>query len=229
MKLKIRVAAAAIYFAAATPVVAAEVVVDSQPGKVITRITDPEETKLPSARTLDEAKPTPPKEVTAKEPVQAAKPTARPAVKHDCDGKRGAALDVCEAYIKAKLSPVYRGPIAPTTQPMVCLSVMAPEPVELVVADGYLKTSAELRNAPALLRFREQSHHWHTRSPNVWLREICLPARLVKRHLSGMTICAGEAGRALATVHLTRLLLERRIPETEPACVGGSSWCRNHL
>jgi len=133
----------------------------------------------------------------------------------------------------------YVGPLARTTQDMVCLSVIAYEPTSLVLTDGDQRNRAVVEGK-ILTSWRVQEDQWHpwVRDSKYVAREICIPRAMLRignnpsaGFRPSLTLCNGEyldepqRNRSVwrrsegAPQYLWR---ERRLPETDPASLLGS-------
>ncbi len=145
------------------------------------------------------------------------------------NAQAGCALtdNACQAAQAAAARPDYNGPLAPTTEPMVCLFVVAYAPTELVLYDGpYRRNPGDER---VILTWRVQAGHWSpwARDPSLWARTICIQERLLAGR-NTVTLCNGLVVNQGYHSEWTRdqiayLLQVRSLPASDPASLLGTA------
>ena len=160
----------------------------------------------------------------------------------------GTAASACEtdtacdaARIQANLSD-YRGPVAPTTQTMVCVHALAYEPTELVLANGDQPVGSPVLGH-ALTKWRVQSNQWKPwpQDSNYVYREICFAEALLHENndpsapfRGALTLCNGiYLEQPLRNRSVWRsskgvpafISSERRIEFDDAACLLGANEC----
>ena len=136
----------------------------------------------------------------------------------------------------------YNGPVAPTTDNMVCLHVVAYEPSSLVIANGDQPVGAVVAGH-VVTSWRVQRSAWKPwpRDPRYVYREICFGEALLHQsnnpHASlreALTLCNGEylneplRNRSVwreRKGHLSYLSKVKRIEYDDPACLLGKIEC----
>lgn len=151
----------------------------------------------------------------------------------------------CDASRIAASMSNYRGPLAATTQDMVCIHAVAYEPTALVLADGDQPLGAPVQGEP-LTRWRVQRDQWSPweTDPQYVQREICFPRAFLKDgnnpragFREALTLCNGEyLDEPLRNRSVFRkskgvpqfIWSERRVEANDPACLLGSETCARY-
>jgi hypothetical protein len=145
------------------------------------------------------------------------------------------------ARVQANLSD-YRGPLAPTTQTMVCVHALAYEPTELVLANGDQPIGSPVAGH-ALTTWRVQANQWKRwpQDPAYVYREICFAEALL--HVNNdpsapfrqaLTLCNGiYLDQPLRNRSVWRtsdgvpafISAQRRVEFDDAACLLGTAEC----
>lgn len=121
----------------------------------------------------------------------------------------------------AEALPEYTGTKAVTTNNVVCLTVWANQPGSLVLAEGRVKTG-EAVVGNVITFWRPQASAWSKHPNGGVVREICIPAALLK---GTVTLCNEENRSIWNGEDVAYLKRSKRIPSSDPACLLGKEEC----
>ena len=117
--------------------------------------------------------------------------------------------------------PDFVGRTSVTVEDMVCLSVVASAPSELILASGEV-AEGEAVTGRVITSWRVQSGSWNQGDDGLYRREICIPTWKI---VDVMTLC-NELNRSVWQRNDVAMLRRmKRIPANDPACMMGDPAC----
>ncbi len=128
--------------------------------------------------------------------------------------------DACDTQRLRAGMPDYVGQKAVTPSNMVCLTVLAPKPGALVLAQGRVAEGEEVTGR-VITSWRTQSSAW-TRTSHGYVREICMTSTQVQGEV---TLCDDHNRSVWSSADTATLRRLKRIPASDPACMLGKAAC----
>jgi len=122
----------------------------------------------------------------------------------------------CDIWKRQQNAPALQGPKRATNEPMRCVAVLQHEPSALALREG------KGNRGDVITSYRLASLNWK-QTDRGFETTVCFPKRYTQLYV-GMTLC-GSIGHLSWGPREMAYLKRANVGSSDPACVGGSSWC----